>query len=86
MPDRGTERFVGSVLFLLGALLLVPIPFSNVVPALVIVLLAFAYLEGDGLLLWVALAAAAVSLAVAAAIVWGTIKGIDFIDPKTPVP
>lgn len=86
MPDRGTERVVGSVLFLLGALLLVPIPFSNVVPALVIVLLAFAYLEGDGLLLWVALAAAAVSLAVAAAIVWGTIKGIDFIDPKTPVP
>ena len=84
MPDRGTERVVGAVLLLLGALLLVPIPFSNVVPALVIVLLAFAYLEGDGLLLWVALAAAAVSLAMAAGIVWGTIKGIDFIDPKAP--
>ena len=69
---------------LLGGLLLVPVPFSNVVPALIIVLLAFAYLEDDGVLLCVALVAATVALAMAAAIVWGTIKGIDFIDPKAP--
>lgn len=83
-PIQATKRAVGAVLLLLGGLLLVPVPFSNVVPALIIVLLAFAYLEDDGVLLCVALVAATVALAMAAAIVWGTIKGIDFIDPKAP--
>jgi hypothetical protein len=83
-PIQATKRAVGAILLLLGGLLLVPIPFSNVASALIIVLLAFAYLEDDGVLLSVALLAATVALAMAAAIVWGTIKGIDFIDPKTP--
>ena len=82
-PIETTKRAVGFVLLLLGALLLVPIPLSNIVPALVIVLLAFAYLEEDGVLLAVALLAALAALAVATAAVWATIKGIDFIDPKT---
>jgi hypothetical protein len=85
-PIQMTKRAVGAILLLLGGLLLVPIPFSNLVPALVIVLLAFAYLEEDGVLLCVALVAALTALAVAAVIVWGTIKGIDLIDPKTPRP
>ena len=37
-------------------MLFAPIPFSNVPPALAIMLPAFAYLEEDGLLLCVALA------------------------------
>jgi hypothetical protein len=32
--------------------LLAPVPFSQVIPALVIMLLAFAFLEEDGVLLW----------------------------------
>jgi hypothetical protein len=83
---EATKRVVGVNLLLLGALLLVPLPLSNIVPALAIVLLAFAYLEDDGVLLCVALGASLIAFAIAAVMVWGTIKGIDFIDPKTPRP
>jgi len=81
-PTDVTKRAVGVILLLLGALLLVPIPLSNLIPGLVIVLLAFAYLEDDGVLLCVALVAALAALGIAAVAVWGMIKGIDFIDPK----
>ena len=73
-PFEGTKRVVGFVILLLGGTLLAPIPFTHVIPIVVIMLLAFAFLEEDGLLLCIALAAAAMSLAVTAAAVWGTIE------------
>lgn len=73
-PFEMTKRAVGFVILLLGATLLVPVPLSNIIPALAIMLLAFAFLEEDGILLCIALAAAAVSLVVTAAAVWGTIE------------
>jgi hypothetical protein len=79
-PFEATKRSVGFLVLLLAATLLAPIPFSNIVPALVIVLLSFAYLEEDGIALCIALAAALVSLAAVAAIVWAAIRGIDFLD------
>ncbi len=81
-PIDATKRVVGFILLLLGGLLLVPIPLSNLIPGLVIVMLAFAYLEDDGVLLVIALLAALVSFAIAGATVWAMIKGIDFVDPK----
>jgi hypothetical protein len=54
-PFEATKRVVGGVVLLLGVSLLAPIPLSNVPPALLIVLIAFAYLEEDGLLLCAAL-------------------------------
>jgi len=68
------------VVLLLGVLLLIPIPFSQVAPGLVIMLLSFAYLEEDGVVLCLALAAALVTLALAGAAVWATVRGIDFLD------
>jgi hypothetical protein len=63
------KRFVGIVVLLLTAiLLLIPVPLSNIAPAMVIALIALAYIEEDGLLL-----AALVLLAAAAVAVWGTI-------------
>ena len=64
-PFETTKRVVGGVVLLLAASLLAPVPLSNVAPALAIVLIAFAYLEGDGALLGSALAAALVVLVVA---------------------
>ena len=72
--DSLRARSFGIVMLLLGATLLAPIPFSHVIPALVVMLLAFAFLEEDGVLLYLALAAAVLSLAVTAAAVWGTIE------------
>ena len=42
-PFVATKRVVGFVVLLLGITLLVPVPFSHVIPALVIMLLSLAY-------------------------------------------
>lgn len=68
------ERIVGVMMLLLGGTLLAPVPLSNIVPALVIMLLAFSLLEKDGVLLVIALTAALVSLAITAATIWGAIE------------
>jgi hypothetical protein len=57
----------------------VPIPLSNVVPALVIALISLAYLEEDGLLLSIALLAAAIVLAVAAIAIWQLVLGAKWV-------
>ena len=80
MPFEATKRAVGVVVLLLTAvLLLMPVPLSNVAPAMVIALIAVAYIEGDGLLLAVAFLGAIILIAIASAAVWGTIIGAAFI-------
>jgi hypothetical protein len=75
-----TKRIVGVVIMLLSATLVVsPIPFSNVVPALVVALISIAYLEEDGLLLSIALLAALVVLAAAMMAVWEVVAGAKWI-------
>ncbi len=78
-PFEPTKRVVGFVILLLGGTLLAPVPFSQVIPALVIVLLSFAFLEEDGILLGIALAAALTSLAITAATVWGSVEAISLL-------
>jgi hypothetical protein len=71
---EAVKRFVGIVVLLLtAALLLTPVPLSNIAPAIVIVLISLAYMEEDGLLLCFALLAAVVLISIASAAVWGTI-------------
>jgi hypothetical protein len=64
---------------LLGVTLLAPVPLSNVPPALAVALIAFAYLEEDGVLLCAALAAAVVMLAIAAAAAWQTLSTTGWV-------
>ena len=73
-PFEATKRVVGAVVLLLGGALLAPVPLSNVPPALAITLIAFAYLEEDGILLCAGLAAGLAMLAVAAAVAWETVS------------
>jgi hypothetical protein len=68
-------------MLLLGLTMISPVPFSHVVPALAIMLLALAYLEEDGVALLIALVAAVASLAITVATVWGTVGTIDWLDP-----
>ena len=68
-PFEATKRVVGFIVLLLGASLLAPIPLSNLPPALLIVLIAFAYLEEDGVLLCAALSAALIMFALLGAAV-----------------
>ena len=74
-PFEDTKRAIGVVFLLLAlCITLIPIPFSNILPALLVVLIAFAYLEKDGVLLSVALLAALGLLACLAVLVWQTVN------------
>ena len=75
-PFEATKRVVGAMVFLLSVTAASPIPFGQVVPFLAIMLIAFAYLEEDGMLLCVGLVAGLASLAVSAAAMWGTIAAV----------
>jgi hypothetical protein len=83
-PFHTTKRLIGIVMLLLGLSMASPVPFSQFVPAVAIMLLALAYLEEDGVALAVALAAALMSLAITGVTVWGTVETIDWIDPAQP--
>lgn len=82
---KTVRRLVGTAILLVGLTLTSPVPFSHVVPALAIMLIAFAYLEEDGVALLLALCAALCSLAITAVAVWGAVQTIDWIDPATHV-
>ncbi|HLZ67291.1 MAG TPA: exopolysaccharide biosynthesis protein [Aliidongia sp.] len=71
-PFQTTKRVIGGFVLLLGLCLLTPIPLSNVPVGLAIVLMAFAYLEEDGMLLMIALIIAVGLLATATATLWTT--------------
>jgi hypothetical protein len=79
-PFEATKRLVGAVVVLLNIIVVFsPIPLTNVVPALVIALIALAYLEEDGILLAISLLAAAGVLAVASMTVWQTVLGAQWL-------
>jgi hypothetical protein len=74
LPLQAMKRVVGAVVFLLTmVVLLMPVPLSNIPPALVIVLISLGYLEEDGLLLAVGFAGALIVLAAAFMAVWGAV-------------
>lgn len=64
-----STHLIGLVIFLLALLLLIPIPFSNIVPALVISLISLAYTEKDGLLVAVGILAAILTAVVVPALI-----------------
>jgi hypothetical protein len=82
-PFHIAKRLTGVVMLLLGLSMVSPVPFSHILPALVIMLLALAYLEEDGAALLVALIAALASLAATGGALWGAIETIDWIDPAS---
>lgn len=79
-PLETTKRLVGAVVVILSAtLVFIPIPLSNVIPALVIALISLAYIEEDGVLLSIALLAAAIVLTLVAGAIWEMLTGAKWI-------
>lgn len=74
------KRLIGVAILIVGSLLFVPIPLSNVPPALVIVLVAFAYLEEDGVLLCFALAIILALLMVAGGAAWQGMSTVGWVE------
>jgi hypothetical protein len=74
---EAAKHFVGVVVLMLTAtLLLTPVPFSNIAPAIVIAVISATYLEEDGLLLCCALIVAVVLMS---AELWGAIVGAGLL-------
>jgi hypothetical protein len=63
LPHAVAGRLVGALVFLLALSAIWPLPLVNIIPGVIIALVAIAYLQDDGLLLAVAAAAALLSLA-----------------------
>jgi hypothetical protein len=79
-PFEPSKRFVGGVVLILSAsLVFIPIPLSNVIPALVIALISLAYLEEDGLMLSVVLLGAVIVITIELTAVWETVLGAKWI-------
>jgi hypothetical protein len=68
----------------LGLPLISPFPFSHVIPALVIILLALAYLEEDGIVLPNSLLAGLTSLAISGVALWGAVEAAGWLDRLWP--
>jgi hypothetical protein len=79
-PFEATKRFVGLVVLPLAITMFSPFPFSHIIPALVVMLISFAYLEEDGVLLCISLAAALVSLAITSATVWAAVRATGLLE------
>jgi hypothetical protein len=71
-PFMVTRRLIGVVVLLLSATLLSPLPFSHIVPIFAIMLVSFAYLEEDGVLLMLGIIASLASVLITAATVWAS--------------
>ncbi len=70
----GLSRPLGALLIVvLSATLLVPLPLSNVPPALAIAMITVSYLEASGVLLAVAACSGVLSLAVTGSTVWAAL-------------
>jgi hypothetical protein len=78
-PFEATKRVIGGFVLLLGVCLLAPVPLSNIPISLTIVLVAFAYLEEDGILLAVALTITLGLLAAVAAALWSTVAELVWL-------
>jgi len=83
-PLLATRRVVGLVLLLMAMALFVPVPLSNVVPGIMTMFIALAYLEEDGLLLTFTLTTSLVSFGVMLGAAWGATRGVIFCRTSEP--
>jgi hypothetical protein len=71
------KRFIGLVVFLLGVLLILPIPFlGNMPPALAAAIIAIGVSERDGVVVIVGLLVSVIAITVASAATWAAILGL----------
>lgn len=74
------RRLTGLLTLLLGLTLISPFPFSHLIPAVTIMLLAIAFLEEDGIALLFAVGLGLASLTLSATQIWGAVEFAEWID------
>ena len=73
---RATKLLAGLAVFLLAAAIYLPIPFSNIPAATIMMFIAFAYLAKDGVLLTLSLVAAVATQAI---LLWMVVGAADWL-------
>ena len=79
VPSEITGRIVGIAVILMAILLVAPIPMIQILPASVIVILALAHIENDGLLLAIGVGGASAMSTLAIMAVWQISVGAGWI-------
>lgn len=74
-----TEIAVGALAVVLAVIIMLPIPFGNMMPALAIIFFALGLMEQDGVWVLGALATAILSLAIVVVVLWAVIKSAVFV-------
>lgn len=77
------RRLTGILVLLLGLTLILPVPFSHIIPAVTIMVLAIAFLEEDGVALTVFGLAGLGSLVFSVSQIWGALEFADWLDRIT---
>jgi hypothetical protein len=77
LASSWAERVVGLVCAVLAIVLMLPIPFANMPPAVAICVMAMALLERDGLATLAGLTLAAGSLFIASGVILGIVKAVS---------
>ena len=73
------ERVLGALCLLLATLVVLPIPFGNMLPALAISVIALGLLESDGIWVLIGLAVSAVAAVVVSSVVAGLAKAAFYV-------
>jgi hypothetical protein len=79
LVNHRAERGLGAFCLLLAAILALPIPFGNMLPAVAITLIALGVLERDGLWVLIGTVTGFVSLFVVAGVVYALVKSAIFL-------
>jgi len=79
LVNHRAERVIGAFCLLLAAVLALPIPFGNMLPALAISLIALGVLERDGLWVLIGTVTGLVSLFIVAGVVYALVRSTIFL-------
>lgn len=79
LVNHGAERVIGAFCLVLAAVLALPIPLGNMLPAFAICLLALGVLERDGLWVLIGTLTGLVSLFIVAGVVYALVKSTIFL-------
>ena len=73
------ERWVGTCSVVLAAMIMLPIPFGNMLPALAIIFAALGLMEEDGLWVLVGAVTGTIASVVVIVVLWAVIKSAIFV-------
>ncbi len=73
------QRLLGAVCLLLSLILVLPIPFGNMLPSLAIIFLALGLMEEDGAWILGGLATTLIGVAIFSTVLWGLFKAAVFV-------